>query len=83
MKEETKATIKEVWEELKVPIFVTGTAIGAFVLGGIYTGLRVEVGMRTLHSIGMLKWFNPETAIEVTEEEAIKLMDTVIKNKKV
>ena len=83
MKEETKVTIKEVWEELKVPIFVTGTAIGAFVLGGKYTLHCCANGLQKFYNAGVLKFFNPETVLEVAPEEALNIIKDMVKNKKI
>ena len=83
MKEETKVKIKNTWEKAKIPVIVTGTGVAAFVLGGKYTLLCCANGLEKFHNAGVLKFFNPETALEVAPEEALNIIKDMVKNKKI
>ena len=83
MKEETKATIKNTWEKAKLPVIAAGTAIGAFVLGEKYAKLCCANGLEKFHNAGVLKFFNPETALEVAPREALNIIKDMVKNKKI
>lgn len=83
MKQETKTKFKETWEKAKVPVIVTGTAIGAFVLGDKYAQTCCTKGIEKFHKAGAMKFFDPETGIECSIERAVEIVTEMVKNKKI
>lgn len=76
MKDELKTTIKAVWDEVKMPVIVVGTAVGGYVVGYKYAAFLTDLGIDILNKGGVIKFFDPETGLEVHGDEALK----VIKN---
>ena len=75
--EKLKSVGKVVWEEVKLPLAIGGTFFAAFVLGGKYAIVCSASGLKSFHTAGVLKFFDPATGLEVSPEEALKVVDKI------
>lgn len=83
MKDETKTKIKNGWNKVKVPLIVTGTAVGAFALGIKVTEYVCANNLHKCYNAGLYKLVNPETGFEVSPEEWCSVLQHAIEENKI
>lgn len=86
-KQEKKTSkVKAWWGRYKYHILGFGAGIGAFgygcLMGNYVSNYRRRVGELRLHDKGIIKYFDPETGMEVDVDEACKVVKRVFNVKK-
>ena len=79
--EKQKRTFKE-WREdnkdlidkIAGVVYIAGFIGLGYVVGGRITELSVDNGLERCHNLGIIKFFNPSTGLEVNPNEALNVM---------
>lgn len=74
--EENKEDIK--YETAKIVWWTVGCGVG-YILGTNIATSRIANGYKIFHEVGLVKFFNPETGIEIGVEEACKISSEICK----